>query len=116
MDATSRENNSAGDGVTGDVAVVTDNSNNQNIKQGDNVIVHLGNQSSDPNLTPAYTQGNPLQRFAQVHALKESYNPTKENYDERTSLYLPWRKIHQKSEVKKRGAYAPRIILTLQLL
>lgn len=55
MDATSRENNSAGDGVTGDVAVVTDNSNNQNIKQGDNVIVHLGNQSSDPNLTPAYS-------------------------------------------------------------
>ena len=55
MDMNSRENTAAGDQGTGDVAVVTDNSNNQNIKQGDNVFVNMANATIDPNLTPAYS-------------------------------------------------------------
>lgn len=55
MDMNSRENTAAGDQGTGDVAVVTDNSNNQNIKQGDNVFVNMNNATFDPNLTPSYS-------------------------------------------------------------
>jgi len=55
MDTNSRENTAAGDQGTGDVAVVTDNSNNQNIKQGDNVFVNMANATFDSNLTPQYT-------------------------------------------------------------
>lgn len=55
MDMNSRENEASGDQGTGDVAVVTDNSSNQNIKQGDNVFVNMPNATFDPTLMPEYT-------------------------------------------------------------
>ena len=54
MDANSRENNAAGDQGKGDTVVISDTSNKQNIKTGDNVLVNMPNATIDPNLTPAY--------------------------------------------------------------
>ena len=55
MDTNSRENEASGDQGTGDVAVVTDNSSNQNIKQGDNVFVNMPNATFDSSLMPDYS-------------------------------------------------------------